>query len=142
MTVIETLESATPAETTALVTWIFKCIGDVVYVPHKAMDASTALCSSSPAFYALTMEAAIDGAVVIGIPRLEAQRMAAQMMKVTADMVLLAGEHPATLRPRLATPAGCTIAGLMALERRCLRGTIGRAVKEATVVTRQLREEV
>jgi pyrroline-5-carboxylate reductase len=137
MTVIATSIPPLPADTSALVTWIFKRIGDVVHLPASTMDASTALCGSGPAFFALMLEAAIDGAVAMGLPRAEAQRMAAQTMRGAAGLVL-AGEHPALLRDKVSTPGGCTIGGLLILEEGRVRGTVARAVREATVVASQL----
>ncbi|RDW59670.1 putative pyrroline-5-carboxylate reductase [Coleophoma cylindrospora] len=137
MTVIATSTPALPADISALVTWIFKRIGDVVQLPASTMDASTALCGSGPAFFALMLEAAIDGAVAMGLPRAEAQRMAAQTMRGAASLVL-AGEHPAILRDKVTTPGGCTIGGLLVLEEGTVRGTVARAVREATVVASQL----
>ncbi|KAG9243514.1 pyrroline carboxylate reductase [Calycina marina] len=137
MTVIATSETPIDPETAKLVTWIFKQIGDVVYLPASNMDASTALCGSGPAFFLLMLEAAIDGGVAMGIPRAEAQRMAAQTMRGAASMVL-AGSHPAMLREQVTTPGGCTMGGLLVLEEGCVRGTVSRAVREATVVASQL----
>lgn len=101
------------------------------------MDVSTALCGSGPAFFALMLEAAIDGAVAMGLPRAEAQRMAAQTMKGAAGLVL-AGEHPAILKDKVSTPGGCTIGGLLVLEEGSVRGTVAKAVREATCVASQL----
>ncbi|KUJ07210.1 pyrroline carboxylate reductase [Mollisia scopiformis] len=137
MTVIATSVPPLPADASALVTWIFRRIGDVVHLPASTMDASTALCGSGPAFFALMLEATIDGAVAMGLPRAEAQRMAAQTMKGAAGLVL-AGEHPALLRDKVSTPGGCTIGGLLVLEEGRVRGTVARAVREATVVASQL----
>lgn len=137
MTVIATSVPPLPEDTSALVTWIFKRIGDVVHLPASTMDASTALCGSGPAFFALMLEATIDGAVAMGLPRAEAQRMAAQTMRGAAGLVL-AGEHPALLRDKVSTPGGCTIGGLLVLEEGRVRGTVARAVREATVVASQL----
>ena len=137
MTVIATSVPSLPVDTSALVTWIFKRIGEVVHLPASTMDASTALCGSGPAFFALMLEAAIDGAVAMGLPRAEAQRMAAQSMRGAAGLVL-AGEHPALLRDKVSTPGGCTIGGLLILEEGRVRGTVARAVREATVVASQL----
>jgi len=137
MTVIATSVPPLPADTSSLVTWIFKRIGDVVHLPASTMDASTALCGSGPAFFALMLEATIDGAVAMGLPRAEAQRMAAQTMRGAAGLVL-AGEHPALLRDKVSTPGGCTIGGLLVLEEGRVRGTVARAVREATVVASQL----
>ncbi|TAQ87513.1 hypothetical protein B7494_g4148 [Chlorociboria aeruginascens] len=137
MTVIATSVPPTPADISSLVTWIFKRIGDVVHLPASTMDACTALCGSGPAFFALMLEATIDGAVAMGLPRAEAQRMAAQTMRGAAGLVL-AGEHPALLRDKVSTPGGCTIGGLLVLEEGRVRGTVARAVREATVVASQL----
>ncbi|KHN99537.1 pyrroline-5-carboxylate reductase [Metarhizium album ARSEF 1941] len=137
MTVIGMSDPPLPPDMKTLVTWIFKRIGDVVYLPSNNMDASTALCGSSPAMFALMLEAAIDGAVAMGLPRAEAQRMATQSMRGTTGLVQ-SGEHPALLREKVCTPGGCTIGGLLVLEEGRARGTISRAIREATVVASQL----
>ncbi|OIW33503.1 pyrroline-5-carboxylate reductase [Coniochaeta ligniaria NRRL 30616] len=138
MTVVNTRTNPPlDAQTSALVGWIFRRIGDVVYLPPATMDAATALCGSGPAFFALMLEAAVDGAVAMGLPRAEAQRMAAQTMRGTAELVLN-GEHPALLKDKVCTPGGCTIGGLLVLEEGRVRGTVARAVREATVVAGQL----
>ena len=137
MTVIGTSTPPLPAADAALLTWIFTRIGRVVHLPPSVFDASTALCGSGPAFFALILEAITDGAVAMGLPRAEAQLMAAQTMRGTAGLVLN-GEHPALVREKVSTPGGCTIGGLMVLEEGKARGTMARAVREATVVASQL----
>lgn len=137
MTVIATSNPPLPSQLNALVTWMFTRIGRVVHLPPAQMDVSTALCGSGPAFYALVLEAMADGAVAMGMPRAEAQLMAAQTMKGTAGMVLN-GEHPAMVREKVSTPGGCTIGGLLVLEEGRVRGTVARSVREATVVASQL----
>ena len=137
MTVIATSTPPLPAELEDLVDWIFKRIGRVVHLPSSTMDVSTALCGSGPAFLALMLQSLADGAVAMGLPRAEAQLMAAQTMRGTAGMVL-SGEHPALIQEKVSTPGGCTIGGLLVLEEGSLRGTIARSVREATVVAAQL----
>ena len=137
MTVIATSTPPLPPPLNSLVTWMFTRIGQVRHVSPSLMDVCTALCGSSPAFFALFMEAIADGAVAMGLPRKEALFMAAQAMKGTAAMIL-AGEHPAILRDNVSTPGGCTIGGLLVLEEGSLRGTAARGLREATVVASQL----
>lgn len=137
MTVIATSTPPLSDAANSLITWIFTRIGRVVHLPPSAMDASTALCGSGPAFMALVLEAIADGAVAMGLPRAEAQMMAAQTMRGTTGLVL-DGEHPAILRDKVSTPGGCTIGGLLVLEEGTVRGTMARAVREATVVAAQL----
>jgi pyrroline-5-carboxylate reductase len=141
MTVIATSTPPLPRDWNNLITWIFSRIGRVVQLPPSAMDASTALCGSGPAFMALVLEALADGGVAMGLPRAESQLMAAQVMKGTAGLVI-AGDHPAILRDKVSTPGGCTIGGLLVLEEGSVRGSVARAVREATVVASQLGQGV
>ncbi|KAI9893459.1 MAG: delta 1-pyrroline-5-carboxylate reductase [Vezdaea aestivalis] len=137
MTVIATPSPPLPDDLQSLITWIFTRIGRVVFLPDHNMDASTALCGSGPAFFALILEAIADGAVAMGLPRAEAQLMAAQTMRGTSGLVL-GGEHPALVREKVSTPGGCTIGGLLVLEEGRVRGSVARAVREATDIASQL----
>lgn len=110
-----------------LVDWIFATIGSVTHIPASQFDACTALCGSMPAFFALFIEAMLDGAVALGLKRSEALVMAALTMKGTAALVL-GGEAPEELREKVATPGGSTIQGLLDLERKALRGTVADAL--------------
>ncbi|PWW74934.1 pyrroline-5-carboxylate reductase [Tuber magnatum] len=132
MTVISA-EDDIPPEEKALVSWIFSQIGRSLVLGEKHMDACTALCGSGPAFYALIVEAMADGGVMMGLPRAEAQMMAAQTMQGAGRMVL-AGQHPAIIREQVSTPAGCTIHGLLILEDGKVRSTIARTIQEAADV--------
>ena len=137
MTVIGITTPPLPAHWDSLVEWIFTRVGKVARLPPATMDVSTALAGSGPAFMTLVLEAAADGAVAMGMPRAEAQMMAAQVMKGAAGMVA-EGEHPAVVRDKITTPGGCTIGGLLVLEEGKVRGTVARSVREATVVASQL----
>ncbi|THW64920.1 pyrroline-5-carboxylate reductase [Aureobasidium pullulans] len=133
MTVINQSTPPLPQDTKNLVHWMMSRIGKVVEIEPKNMDACTALCGSGPAFAALIMEALADGGVAMGIPRAEANLMAAQVMRGTTGLVQ-DGEHPAILREKVSTPGGCTIGGLLVLEDGAVRSHVSRAVREATVV--------
>jgi pyrroline-5-carboxylate reductase len=137
MTVIAISDPPLPAEWDAIVTWIFTRIGRVARLPASSMDVSTALAGSGPAFMALVLEAVTDGAVAMGMSRAEAQLMACQAMRGTAEMVLN-GDHPALIREKVSTPGGCTIGGLLVLEEAGVRGSLARSVREATVVASEL----
>ncbi|KAI9804112.1 MAG: Pyrroline-5-carboxylate reductase [Sarcosagium campestre] len=137
MTMIASASPPLSSADAALVRWIFSRIGRVNELPAKTMDAGTALCGSGPAFCALVIEALADGAVAMGVPRADAQFMAAQAMKGAAGLVL-AGEHPAVVKDKISSPGGCTIGGLLVLEEGGVRGSVAKAVREATVVASQL----
>ena len=137
MTVIATSDPPLPPHLEELVRWMFTRVGQVVQLPPEKMDACTALCGSGPAMASLVLEAMADGGLAMGIPRAEAQLMAAQAMKGCAGLVLN-GEHPAVLRDKVSTPGGCTIGGLLVLEEGAVRGHVARSIREATVVASQL----
>ncbi|GAD94545.1 pyrroline-5-carboxylate reductase [Paecilomyces variotii No. 5] len=141
MTVIGTPNPPLPDELNKVVNWIFTRIGRVVHLPSSNMDACTALAGSSPAFFALAIEGVTDGAVAMGMPRADAQLMAAQAMKGAADLILN-GEHPAILKEKVSSPGGCTIGGLLVLEENAVRGSYARSIREATVVASQLGQGV
>jgi len=140
MTVIGTSDPPLPEETNKMVDWIFTRIGRIVRLPPANMDACTALCGSGPGFVAIMLESMVAGAVAMGVPREEAYMMAAQTMRGTTGLVLQGGEHPAMVRDKVMTPGGCTIGGMLVLEEGGLRGTIAKAIREATVVASQLGE--
>jgi len=137
MTVINISNPPLPDDTNALVIWVFTRIGKVVQLPPANMDACTALCGSGPAFAAVFLESMAAGAIAMGVPRDEAYVMAAQTVRGTTGL-MQQGEHPAVVRDKVSTPGGCTIGGLLVLEENSFRGTVSRAVREATVVASQL----
>lgn len=137
ITIIEIANPPLPPETQSLVTWIFKQIGEVGYLPPHNMDVSTAVCGSGLAFFAMVIEAAADGAVAMGLPRQEATRMVALAMRGTASLVL-AGDHPAQVKDKVSTPAGCTIDGVMVMEDGRVRGTVARTIQSTTEAASRL----
>jgi pyrroline-5-carboxylate reductase len=137
-TVISSTPTATPSAL-SLVDWLFSTIGTVTHITAGQFDACTALCGSTPAFFALFIESLLDGAVALGLKRSEAQTMAAETMKGAA-MLMLAGESPDLLMEKVATPGGSTIQGLLALERKALRGIVADALIRCTAAAGSLGE--
>ncbi|RMZ74942.1 hypothetical protein DV737_g5608, partial [Chaetothyriales sp. CBS 132003] len=137
MTVIADPTPPLSAKHSSMVDWIFSQIGRVVHLPPANMDVCTALCGASPAFLALCLDGLADGALAMGLPRAEAQLMAAQTMRGAAALAL-AGEHPAIIRDKISTPGGCTIGGLLVLEEAAVRGSIARAIREATEIATEI----
>ena len=117
---------------------IFEAVGKVVIVEELHIDTVTGLSGGGPAYVYVFIEALADGGVKMGLPRSVAQVLAAQTVLGGAKMVLNSGEHPGTLKDRVAAPGGTTIAGLHSLEEGKLRGTVINAVQSAAQRSREL----
>ncbi|EGF97382.1 uncharacterized protein MELLADRAFT_73736 [Melampsora larici-populina 98AG31] len=135
MTVLSSLPPNDPQShrTRNILLSLFTPIGRCRFLDEKHFDACTAVSGSGPAFSLVILEAIADGGVMMGLPRSEALELAAQTMQGAARMVLQTGRHPAALKDSVTTPAGCTIAGLLALEDGKVRSTIARAIQTATL---------
>ena len=107
-------------------------VGTVVTVNENLMDSVTGLSGSGPAYVFTFIEALIDGAVLTGMPRDTARQLAIQTVIGAALMLDQTGEHPVTLRDRVTSPGGTTIAGLKAMEENAFRDSVMSAVEAAT----------
>lgn len=135
LTAIETSEPSPPAEMLEITNAIFEKIGKTVHIPPKLMEATTAVAGSTPAFFAVIVDAMIDASVAVGVPRDLAQTMIFQSMQGSATL-LQNGMQPAELRDQGTSPEGCTIGGLMTLEEGAVRGHVGRALRESVTISR------
>ena len=93
------------------------------------MLVGTALAASGTAFFALFLEAVIDGAVTLGLHRDHAEEMAAQTMAGAASLTI-SGNHPAVVRSQVTTPGGFTARGLAIFEADAVRRTIIQGLRE------------
>lgn len=107
---------------------MFESVGRVAIVDEKHMDAITALSASGPAFVFVILESLAEAGVKVGLPRELATTLAAQTLYGAAQLALQTGHHPALLKDAVTTPAGCTIEGLIELEKGGLRVTLMNAV--------------
>jgi len=117
---------------------LFESVGRALVVDEKHMDAITALSASGPAFVFVILESLAEAGVKVGLPREMATTLAAQTLFGSAQLALETGHHPALLKDAVTTPAGCTIEGLMELEKGGLRVTLMNAVIKTTIRAREL----
>jgi pyrroline-5-carboxylate reductase len=112
-------------------------LGAAVALPERLFPAATALAGSGPGFLALIAEALEDGAVAAGLSRAQARAIVPALLDGTAAL-LTAGQDPATLRQRVSSPSGTTVAGIAVLERGAVRAHVADAVKAAAARAAEL----
>ncbi|MFS0672069.1 pyrroline-5-carboxylate reductase [Ornithinibacillus sp. 179-J 7C1 HS] len=128
LTTISFNELVTPEEQDE-VKKLFESFGKAEIIDEKLMDTASAVGGSSPAFGYMFIEALADAAVVNGMPRDKAYRIAAQALIGSAKMVLETGEHPGKLKDDVCSPGGTTIESVATLEEYGFRSAIIKAVQ-------------
>ena len=98
------------------ITSLFNCLGTVVVIDEKLMDAATVLGACGTAFAMRYIRANIQGGIEIGFDSKTANLIAAQTVKGAAELLLQNGTHPEQESDKVTTPKGCTIAGLNEME--------------------------
>lgn len=117
---------------------LFECAGKVEELEERLMSEVTALTGSSPAYVFVFIEAMADAAVLSGIPRGLAYRLASQTVLGSAKMVLESGKHPGELKDQVCSPAGTTIEAIASLEKNGFRYAVIEAMNECTKKARDI----
>lgn len=110
----------------------FECFHD-----EKLLDVVTGLSGSGPAYVFDFIQALADGAVTVGMPRAQAQRLAAGTVLGAAQMIMN-GDEPAVSRNQVMSPGGTTAAGIRVLEQKGFRSAVIEAVIAAADKSREL----
>ena len=124
-----TATAAVSQEQKDTVQTILRAMGKEIYFSdEKYIDMATAISGSGPAYIFLIMEALIDAAVHIGLPRELAEELVAQTVLGSAHMTRESGKHPAELKNSVTSPGGTTAEGLLCLEEGGVRAIMAQAV--------------
>jgi pyrroline-5-carboxylate reductase len=111
---------------------ILGAMGRELYVADESyLDMATAVSGSGPAYFFLMVEALVEAAIEIGLPRDKAQELVVQTMLGSAKFIERSGEAPAELRKRVTSPGGTTAAALAQFEKGNFSELVRRAVKAA-----------
>lgn len=113
-----------------LVSNLFHSLGKVFFTSPSTMNACTALCGSTPAFFTIVLEGLIEGAIAAGLKPDEALQMLSHtMMGTGALMMSQGGRDPAAVRHQVTSPGGSTIRGVLSLEENRVRWSFARALE-------------
>jgi len=117
---------------------IFESFGKTEVVEEKLMDVVTSVSGSAPAYVYMFIEAMADGAVLDGMPRDKAYKMAAQTVLGSAKMVLETGMHPGQLKDMVCSPGGTTIEAVTTLEEKGFRSAVIIAMRKCTEKSKKM----
>ncbi|MFW6090761.1 MAG: pyrroline-5-carboxylate reductase [Actinomycetota bacterium] len=117
---------------------LLRATGKVVRVPEKQLDAVTAISGSGPAYVFYVVEAMIEAAVHLGLPRATATELAVQTVVGSAKLLRETGEHPTVLREQVTSPGGTTAAAVRLLEEGKVRADFLAAIEAARDRSRAL----
>jgi pyrroline-5-carboxylate reductase len=111
---------------------ILGAMGRELYVDDEAyLDMATAISGSGPAYFFLMVEALVEAAIEIGLPRDAAQELVLQTMLGSGKYIEQSGEAPSELRRKVTSPGGTTAAALAQFEKGGFDELVRRAVRAA-----------
>jgi pyrroline-5-carboxylate reductase len=117
---------------------LLRPVGKVLRIPESQQDAATALSGSGPAYVYYLVEAMVDAAILLGVPRGTAMEMVTQAVYGAATMLRDSGEHPVILREAVTSPGGTTISAIRELEKHGVRAAFLAAIESARDRGREL----
>lgn len=123
------------------VTELLECVGEVITVPEKDLNAVTALAGSAPAYYFLVTEALVDAGVNLGLTRDVATKLASATANGAGAMLVESGADPVELRANVSSPGGSTVAAVRELEESGIRGAFYRAAQANVERSAELGDE-
>ena len=115
--------------------------GLVVTVKEDEIDAVIAVSGSGPAYFFAFVEALTDAGVAQGLDREESSLLAQQTLIGAAQLLKDSGESPRTLRERVSSPGGTTLAALEAMRKAGLNDVVSAGARAAVQRSRSLAEE-
>jgi len=116
--------------------------GLVVEVDEEQIDAVIAVSGSGPAYFFAFVEALTEAGVAQGLDRELATRLATQTLIGAAQLLDTSGETPKTLRERVSSPGGTTLAALAAMDHAGLQGVVSAGAAAAARRSKEMAAEL
>lgn len=107
---------------------IFDVMGQTLVIEEELMAAATVLGASGIAFCLRYIRAAAQGGIQMGFHAEEAQKIAVQVCRGAASLILQKKQHPEMEIDKVTTPQGCTIAGLNEMEHNGLSSAVIKGI--------------
>ena len=120
---------------------MFDSMGKTYEISLDCFDAATAVSSSGPAFVYAFIDALSGAGEAQGLTEETARALAIQTVIGAAKMAQQEELSPAQLAQKVATPGGCTAAGMEVLVTRDLRDVVRVAIAATTRLAQEVSKE-
>ncbi|WP_320007888.1 pyrroline-5-carboxylate reductase [Maridesulfovibrio sp.] len=110
---------------------MFTPLGDVYPMAESQFDAFTGVIGSGPAYVFYFIEAMIESAVELGIPREQATAMVSKLFEGSTKLAQESKFHVSQLREMVTSPGGTTVQALIHLDRTATRANIIDSVRKS-----------
>ncbi len=118
---------------------ILGAMGKEIFVDDEGyLDMATAISGSGPAYIFLVIEALVEAAVGVGLPRDMAIELVVETILGSVHFMQKSGKTPAELRRIVTSPGGTTAEALLKLEEGGFSGLLIQAVSAAYDRAREL----
>ena len=126
--------------TVKMISSLFSNLGISVIVEESQMHAVVGVSGSGPAYVFAFIEALADGAVLNGLPRSVAMKLACQTVIGAGKLCLETQVHPGELKDRVCSPGGTTISAMRQLEKNRFRSAVIEAVTASAEKSKQMKK--
>ena len=120
---------------------LMSSVGEVVEVTENLQDALTAVSGSGPAYVFYVIESMVAAGVDLGLDRDVATQLAIQTVYGAAALIKETGEEAQTLRERVSSPNGTTVAAINTLDSHHVREAFKAAMNACRDRSIELGEE-
>jgi pyrroline-5-carboxylate reductase len=132
------VENDASPEEKELISKLLSSMGKVYEATEEMTDVFCGFSGSGPAYVAMFVEALADGAVLEGMPRALAYKVALETVEGSARLMLEKNMHPGALKDMVSSPKGTTIEGVKALEKGAFRHSVMESVIASVEKTKKL----
>ena len=122
----------------AIVQAVLGAMGPALEVAEKDLDAVTALSGSGPAYVFAFIEALRDGGIAEGLSPEISSLLALRTVLGAAKLLEQSGETPESLRIKVTSPKGTTLAALTVMQEQGFADLVKKAVHAAKVRSEEL----
>jgi pyrroline-5-carboxylate reductase len=121
---------------------MFEASGIVSVVEEEKLDLVTGISGCGPAYIYYLIEALVNAGIEGGLTAEDAHQLAVQTAVGAANMLAESGDSPTTLRRKVSSPGGATMAAIEVLDRHQFGDGIVRAVFRAAERSKEMGDDI